>query len=67
MKLQNSKPAALHIIERLPDDASTEQIMYELFFRERVERGMRQLDNKKTVSHQEVRRSVARWLRSSGR
>lgn len=67
MKVQNSKQAALRIIERLPDDASTEQIMYELFFRERVDRGMRELDSKKTVSHEEVKRSVAKWLRSSGR
>ena len=62
-----NKQAALKMIARMPDDASLEEIMYELFFRERVDRGLKELDKGKTVSHEEVRRSVARWLRSSGR
>jgi predicted transcriptional regulator len=62
-----NKRAALKIIERMPDDASLEEIMYELFFRERVDRGLKELEKGKTVSHQEVRRSAARWLQSSGR
>ena len=65
--VQSSKQAALKIIERMPEDASLEQIMYGLFFRERVDRGLKELDKGKTVSHEEVRRSAARWLRSSGR
>ncbi|MDZ4277958.1 MAG: hypothetical protein U1B78_02345 [Dehalococcoidia bacterium] len=65
--VENTKQAALKIIDRLPDDASLEEIMYELFFRERVDRGLRELTKGKTVSHEEVRRSAARWLRSSGR
>jgi len=51
----------------MPDDASLEQIMYGLFFQQRVERGLRELEHDEIVSHEEVRRSVARWLRSSGR
>ena len=65
--VQSSKQAAIRIIEEMPEDASLEQIMYGLFFRERVDRGLKELDKGKTVSHEEVRRSVARWLRSSGR
>ena len=49
----------------MPDDASLEQIMYGLFFRERVDRGLKELDKGKTVSHEEVRRSVALLLRSA--
>jgi len=64
--VQSSKQAALEVIERMPEDASLEQIMYGLFFRERVDRGLKELDMGKTVSHEEVRRSAARWLRSSG-
>lgn len=64
---RSNKQTALTIIEGMPDDASLEQIMYGLFFRQRVERGLRELEHDKIVSHEEVRRSVARWLRSSGR
>jgi len=63
----SSKTAALRLIEQLPENASLEEVMYELYFRQRVERGLRELEKGKTVSHDAVRRSVARWLRSAGR
>ena len=62
----STKEAALRMIERMPDDASLEEIMYELFFRERVDSGLRELDEGKTVSHEEVRRSLGTWLQSTG-
>lgn len=56
-----SKQTALKIISRMPDDASLEDIMYELYFRQRVDRGLRELQEGKTLSHQEVKRSLAKW------
>lgn len=61
------KQAALRMIKHLPDDASLEDIMYELYFRQRVDRGLRELARGKTVSHTDVKRSLAKWLRSAGR
>ncbi|MGH9787466.1 MAG: hypothetical protein ACRD4U_02030 [Candidatus Acidiferrales bacterium] len=59
----STKQAALRMIQRLPEDASLEDVMYELYFRQRVEHGLRELDSGKTVSHNEVKRSLAQWLR----
>lgn len=61
------KKVALKVIERMPEDASLEDLMYELYFRQRVDRGLRELERNKTVSHADVKRSVSRWLRSAGR
>lgn len=63
----NTKQAVLKIIEQMPDDASLEDIIYEVYFRKRVDRGLREFDKGKTVSHEEVKRSLAKWLRSAGR
>jgi putative transcriptional regulator len=63
----HGKQAALQIIEAMPNDASFEEIMYGLYFRQRVDRGLRELDAGETVPHDEVKRSVAEWLRSAGR
>jgi predicted transcriptional regulator len=63
----NTKQAALRIIERLPEDASLEDIMYELYFRERVDRGLKELDDGATVTHADVKRSLNKWLQSAGR
>ena len=64
---RNTKQAALRMIERMPDDVSLESIMYELYFRQRVDRGLRELDEGKTISHEEVKRSLVKWLQSAGR
>lgn len=34
-----AKKAAIELIDRLPDDATTEDIMAELYFKEQVDRG----------------------------
>ena len=62
----STKQVALKLIENLPDDASLEEVMYELYFRQRVDRGLRELDEGKTVSHAEIKRSLAKWLQSVG-
>jgi predicted transcriptional regulator len=64
---KGSKQAVLRMIERMPEEASVEDIMYELYFRQRVDRGLRELAAGKTVPHGQVKRSVAKWLRSAGR
>ena len=60
------KQAALKIIGLMPDDVSLEDIMYGLYFRQRIDRGLEELDQGKTVSHVEVKRSLAKWLQSAG-
>ena len=60
------KQTALKMIEQMSSDASLEDIMYELYFRQRVDRGLQELDDGKTVSHQKVKQSIAKWLQSSG-
>lgn len=62
----NGKHAALQIIQRMPDDATLEEIMYQLYFRQRVGRGLQELEEGKTISHAELKRSLVRWLQSAG-
>jgi predicted transcriptional regulator len=63
----NNKQAALKIIEQMPDDVSLEDIMHELYFRQRVDRGLKESEEGKLIPHDEVMREIAEWLRSSGR
>ena len=62
----NPKAIALRIIHSMSDDASLEDIMYELYFRQRIDRGLAELDQKLTVSQDDVKRSLAQWLQSAG-
>jgi hypothetical protein len=63
----SSKQAALRLIQSMPGDASLEEIMYGLYFRQRVDRGLRELAKGRTMPHARVRRSVSKWLKSAGR
>jgi predicted transcriptional regulator len=62
----DAKTVALRMIESMPDDASLEDIMYELFFRQRIDRGLEELSQGLTVSQDDVKRSLAQWLQSVG-
>ncbi len=59
----STKETALRLIERLPDDVSLEDIMYELYFRQRIDRGLQEIAEGQTVSQEEVQRGLTEWLR----
>lgn len=56
----NVKQQAIALIERLPQDASIEQVMEELYFLTKVRRGLSQIEAGQVVSHEEVKRRVGR-------
>ena len=60
------KQAVIEMIERLPDDASVEDIMAQLYFRQKVDEGLRQLDAGEGVDHEEAKRRLGKWLGQSG-
>ena len=62
----NPKTTVLRIIESMSDDASLEDIMYELFFRQRIDLGLEELRQGLTVSQDDVKRSLPQWLQSVG-
>jgi predicted transcriptional regulator len=57
-----TKQAVIEMIERLPDDASVEDIMAELYFRQKVDAGLRQLDAGEGVDHEEAKRRLGKWI-----
>ena len=63
---ETAKQTALELIQRLPDDVTLEDIMYELYVIERIEQGLKDAAEGRTVPHEEVRKSVLEWLRSAG-
>ncbi len=63
----STKRDVINAIRRMPEDVTIEQILYELYFRQRVDRGLQELAARKTVSHESVKRSLRRWLSSAGR
>jgi hypothetical protein len=58
-----TKQAVLDMIRRMPDDATLADIMAEIYFRQKVERGIRQLDEGKGIPHARARKRLGKWLK----
>lgn len=59
----NPKTQAREIIEALPDSASWEDLMYELYVREAIERGLTEVESGRSVPQAEVRMRLRELLR----
>ena len=60
------KTEALELIRKLPDDVSTGTIMEELFFKQQVDKGLQDVAEGRTLSHQELKERIAQWRKSAG-
>jgi predicted transcriptional regulator len=62
MQLQRTaKQEAIAIIERLPDTADMEEIMYRLYVLENIRRGQKDAEQGKTVPAEQVLRDIQSW------
>jgi predicted transcriptional regulator len=53
----------MRVVEDLPEDASIDEAVERLYLLEKIERGIAQADAGHTVSHEEARRRLSRWLK----
>ena len=51
------------LIEELPEDITVSDIMAELYFRQNVDEGLKELDEGKGISHEEAKKRLSRWLK----
>ena len=57
------KEKIINAVQALPDDASIEDVMERLLFLAKIEKGLQQADAGKTVSHDQVKEKMAKWLK----
>jgi predicted transcriptional regulator len=58
----SAKDAILEMIRRLPDDVTVADVMAELYFRQKVDEGLRELDAGQGIAHDEAKKSLGPWL-----
>ena len=58
-----TKELVLEAVKNLPEDAAIEDAMEKLLVIAKIERGIEQADNGQTVSHDEVKQRVSKWLK----
>lgn len=56
------KEQVIKIIQSLPEDVTLDDIMAKLYFKLQVDAGLKELDEGKGISHEEVEKRMAKWL-----
>ena len=51
------------IIEKMPANFSVDDLLDELFFMEKVHRGLEQSKKGETISHEEAKQKMQKWLK----
>ena len=64
-RTQQPKPkqTALNAISQLRDSVSYEDIMYELYVLQKIERGRQDIREGRSVSHEEAKKRLGKWLK----
>ena len=65
--MKSAKQRAMALIDKLPDDVSTETIMTELLLVKTIDERLEAVERGETVSHEEAKKRLAKWLKSHGR
>lgn len=56
------KEQVIRIVKGLPEDATIDDVMAELYFKMQVDAGLKELDDGKAIPHAAVEKRMSRWL-----
>jgi predicted transcriptional regulator len=62
MRMDTAKDEVRKLLDRLPEEASFEDIQYQVYVLDEISRGAEEIDREATVAHEEVKRRLAKWL-----
>lgn len=58
---QNAKQEALQAIQQLPDNVEFDEIVYRLYVINKIQQGMKDVEEGLTLSHEELKREIEQW------
>ena len=56
------KQEVIQLVRSLPETATMDDIMAELYFKMQVDAGLKELDEGKGIVHEEVEKRMGKWL-----
>ncbi len=61
--METAKYNSIKAIQTLPDNSSYEDIMEKLYFMQKVEAGLNDVEEGRVISHEEVKERLSKWLK----
>jgi len=60
--MKTAKEEVRDLLEKLPDDASLDDIQYHIYVCQKIQKGLDAAERGEVISQQEAERRMARWL-----
>ena len=60
--MRTAKEEVKKMLEKMPDDATFEDIQYHIYVREKIERGLKDIQEGHLLSQEEVEQRMSKWL-----
>ena len=60
--MKTGKEEVRELLEKLPEDASLEDIQYHIYVRQKIQKGLAAARADKVISQEEAEKRMARWL-----
>lgn len=57
------KQEIIEMINKLPDQADYDEILAEIYFRQKVDKSLKQIEEGKVVSHEEAKKRILKWTK----
>ena len=58
----SAKRVVLDLVKKLPEDCTLEDVQYELYVRQKIERSMEAAAAGRVHSHEQVKKHLSKWL-----
>jgi hypothetical protein len=59
----NVKHDVIEMIKSLPDEVDYDDIMAEIYLKQKVDKSLKQIDEGKVISHEEVKQRISKWVK----
>ncbi len=60
--MNTAKEEVRKMLDQIPDDASFEDIQYHIYVREKIEQGMKDIEEGRVLSQEDVEKRMSKWL-----
>jgi predicted transcriptional regulator len=57
------KETVIQLIEKMPDDCTVEDILSELYLKQKVDKGLQDIEEGRVVRHEDVKQRMFKWSR----
>lgn len=57
------KHEVIEMIGKLPEEADYDEIMAEIYFKQKVDRSLKQIKEGKVIDHEEAKKRLSKWIR----